>query len=57
MLFEEKLAGRREHWGIDISDRRRMPKGHRAEKASMDKMVVELESILEIICGLNYLTS
>lgn len=29
-----------------------MPKGHRAKKVSMDEIVVELESLLEIICGL-----
>ena len=34
------------------TDRRMMPKGHRAKKAPMDETIVELESPLEIIRGL-----
>lgn len=52
MLSGENLEGKGGSWGKDIIDRRMMPKGHRAKKASMDETAVELESILEIICGL-----
>lgn len=52
MLSGENLEGRRGHWGKDISEGRMMLKGHRAKKASIDETVVDLECILEIICGL-----
>lgn len=48
----ENLERTGECWGKDITNRRTMPKGHKAKKASMDETVAELGSTLEIICGL-----
>lgn len=45
----ENLEGKRGYWR---KDRRMMPKGRRAKKTPMDETIVELEPLLEIICGL-----
>lgn len=52
MLPRENLEWRRRHWGKDISERRMISKGHGARKVYMNERIIELEFILEIICGL-----